>query len=69
LQVLAEGLNDVKTSFALVDLQGRQASMFNGVPVGGKLKATFNTQQLSKGIYIVNIQNGNRQSTIKVMLR
>jgi endonuclease/exonuclease/phosphatase family metal-dependent hydrolase len=69
LQVLAEGLNDVKTSFALVDLQGRQASMFNGVPVGGKLKATFNSQQLSKGIYIVNIQNGNRQSTIKVMLR
>lgn len=69
LQVFAEGLNDVKTSFALVDLQGRQASMVNGVPVGGKLKATFNTQQLSKGIYIVNIQNGNRQSTIKVMLR
>ncbi|MFN5374762.1 MAG: Ig-like domain-containing protein [Chitinophagaceae bacterium] len=69
LQIFVEGLNDVKTSFALVDLQGRQTSMFNGTPVGGKLKATFNTQQLSKGIYIVNIQNGNRQSTIKVMLR
>ena len=69
LQVFAEGLSDVKTSFSLVDLQGRQASVFTGMPVGGKLKATFNTQQLSKGIYVVSIQNGNRQSAIKVMLR
>ena len=69
LQVFAEGLNDVKTSFTLVDMQGKRASSFNGTPTGGKLKANFNTQQLSKGIYIVNIQNGNRQSTLKVMLR
>jgi endonuclease/exonuclease/phosphatase family metal-dependent hydrolase len=69
LQVFVEGLNDVKTSFSLIDLQARQTSTYNGTPVGGKLKAYFNTQQLPKGIYVVNIQNGNRQSTIKVMLR
>jgi endonuclease/exonuclease/phosphatase family metal-dependent hydrolase len=69
LQVYADGLADVKTSFNLFDLQGRSASSFNGIPIGGKIKATFNTQNLSKGIYVVNIHNGFRQSTLKVIVR
>jgi hypothetical protein len=52
-----------------VDLQGRSTSSFSGMPIAGKIKATFNTQNLSKGIYVVNIQNGARQSTLKVMVR
>lgn len=69
LQVFVEGLTDVKTSLNLVDLQGRSTSSFSGMPIAGKIKATFNTQNLSKGIYVVNIQNGARQSTLKVMVR
>jgi endonuclease/exonuclease/phosphatase family metal-dependent hydrolase len=69
LQVFVEGLTDVKTTLNLVDLQGRSTSSFSGMPIAGKIKATFNTQNLSKGIYVVNIQNGARQSTLKVMVR
>jgi len=69
LQIYVEGLADVRTTFSLFDLQGRSASSFNGIPVGGKIKATFNTQNLSKGIYVVNIQNGGHQTTLKVMVR
>ena len=69
LQIFVEGLTDVKTSLSLVDLQGRNSASYKGIPEGGKIKATFNTQNLSKGIYVVNIQNGARQSTLKVMVR
>jgi len=69
LQIFAEGLIDVKTSFSLVDLQGKKVSAYTGMPVAGKLKATFNTQSMAKGIYVVNIQNGNRHSILKVMVR
>jgi endonuclease/exonuclease/phosphatase family metal-dependent hydrolase len=69
LQVFVEGLTDVKTTLNLVDLQGRSTSSFSGMPIAGKIKATFNTQNLSKGIYVVNIQNGARQSTLKMMVR
>jgi hypothetical protein len=69
LQIFVEGLTDVKTSLSLVDLQGRNSASYKGIPEGGKINATFNTQNLSKGIYVVNIQNGARQSTLKVMVR
>jgi endonuclease/exonuclease/phosphatase family metal-dependent hydrolase len=69
LQIFVDGLTDVKTSLTLVDLQGRSTSSYKGMPVDGKIKATFNTQNLTKGIYVVNIQNGARQSTLKVLVR
>lgn len=69
LQVFAEGLSDVKTSLSMIDLHGKRVSTYTGMPNSGKLKATFSTQQMAKGIYVINIQNGNRLSVLKVMLR
>ncbi len=69
LHVTADGMKSQLAQMRLISSQGRRISMLQSSPVSGKAQAMFHTQQLSKGIYFIQVIDGKDQLTLKVMIR
>ena len=68
LHVTADGLKSQLAQMRLINPQGSQLSLKQSAPVSGKAQALFQTEQLSRGIYLVQVIDGNDKLTIKVMI-
>lgn len=68
LYVMADGLKSQLAQMRLINSQGSQLSIKQSAPVSGKAQVVFQTQQLSGGIYLIQIVDGKENITIKVMI-
>jgi hypothetical protein len=68
LYVMADGLKSQLAQMRLINSQGSQLSLKQSAPVSGKAQVVFQTQQLSGGIYLIQVVDGKENLTIKVMI-
>jgi hypothetical protein len=68
LYVIADGLKSQLAQMRLINPQGSQLSIKQSAPVSGKAQVVFQTQQLSGGIYLIQVVDGKENLTIKVMI-
>ena len=68
LYVMADGLKSQLAQMRLINSQGSQLSLKQSAPVSGKAQVVFQTQQLSGGIYLIQVVDGKDNLTIKVMI-
>jgi len=57
-----------EASMAIFDLQGKQIYQWNGSIQKGKSKKEFDTDKLSNGIYIINLELGGEKFSKKIVI-
>jgi hypothetical protein len=68
LNVKFNAASEGNYSIRMVDIAGRAVMTSNGSAVAGSNQVSLNISQLSAGIYMLNLENGNDRSVMRVVV-